>query len=157
MFSVTEGNGDPRDPIAADDKDWTWVLNRTCPECRFDVHSFPREDIGRLLRENAATWRQILGGEPARLRRRPLAHRWSALEYACHVRDVFRVFSERLDLMLTGDGPHYPNWDQDATAIDDRYDEADPAGVAAGLAEAADELAARFDAVTGEAWQRWYG
>ena len=40
--------------------------------------------------------------------------------------------------MLTQDGPQYPNWDQDATAVQDRYAEQDPAAVSAELAAAAE-------------------
>jgi hypothetical protein len=50
---------------------------------------------------------------------------WSALEYACHLRDGFRIYDQRLELMLTQDGPRYPNWDQDATAVEDRCGEQD--------------------------------
>lgn len=32
-----------------------------------------------------------------------------------------------LERMLAEDGPHYENWDQDATALDERYDEQAPA------------------------------
>jgi hypothetical protein len=56
--------------------------------------------------------------------------------------------------MLTEDGPHYPNWDQDATAVEDRYHEQDPSAVAAGLRDAADALATRFDSVDGAQWER---
>ena len=56
--------------------------------------------------------------------------------------------------MLTQDGPLYPNWDQDATAVADRYGEQDPAVVAAELAEAAETIAVRFESVTAGQWQR---
>lgn len=56
--------------------------------------------------------------------------------------------------MLTEDAPHYPNWDQDETAISARYDESDPAVVARELEEASVALAARFDAVEGADWER---
>ena len=36
--------------------------------------------------------------------------------------------------MLSQDDPLYPNWDQDETAVADRYAEQDPADVAAALA-----------------------
>lgn len=26
--------------IVADDKDWTWVIERACPECGFDAGAF---------------------------------------------------------------------------------------------------------------------
>jgi hypothetical protein len=70
------------------------------------------------------------------------------------VRDVFRKFDGRLVLMLTQDGPLFPNWDQDATAVADRYAEQDPAAVSAELLAAAAVLADRFDGVSGDQWQR---
>jgi len=73
---------------------------------------------------------------------------WSPLEYGCHVRDVCRLYLERLELMLATDDPLYPNWDQDATAVADRYGEQDPVTVAEQLAGAATQLALRFAALT---------
>ena len=56
--------------------------------------------------------------------------------------------------MLAEDGPNFANWDQDATAVEDRYDQADPAVVNAELVEAGASLAAAFDAVAGDQWSR---
>ncbi len=56
--------------------------------------------------------------------------------------------------MLTTDGPRYPNWDQDATSVEDRYAEQDPATVAAELEAAAELLARRFAQVSGDQWAR---
>ncbi len=42
-------------------------------------------------------------------RTRPAMGKWLPLEYGCHVRDVLRLYGTRLDLMLTIDGPRYPN------------------------------------------------
>ncbi|MFP5352093.1 MAG: DinB family protein [Actinomycetota bacterium] len=139
-------------PITPDTKDWTWVLQRPCTECGFDVRSFPREDMGRLLRENAREWTPLLAHPLAT--ERPNDHTWSALEYACHVRDVFKLYDYRLDLMLAEDDPLYPNWDQDETAVADRYDRQDPDVVAEELERAAHALADRFDEVEGQAWER---
>ena len=52
-----------------------------------------------MLRDNAATWRSVLTS-PA-VAQRPSSDVWSALEYACHVRDVCRLYDERLVLMLS--------------------------------------------------------
>ena len=138
--------------IVPDGKDWTWVLERPCPECGFDASGFARDEVGAEARANAATWARLLAEPGAAVRTR--ADRWSVLEYACHVRDVFRVCDYRLERMLTEDGPHYDNWDQDATAIEDRYDEQDPTTVGHEVIAAAAVMADRFDAVSGEAWQR---
>jgi hypothetical protein len=56
--------------------------------------------------------------------------------------------------MITQDAPLFPNWDQDATAIAERYGEQHPLTVAAELSQAAQAIANRFAAVTGDQWQR---
>ncbi len=145
---MTSGN----DGIVADTKDWTWVLDRQCPECGFDTRTVTRDDIGAMVRANAAAWVGILQRDDVATRPRPDV--WSPLEYACHVRDVFRVFDERLALMLGVDAPEFPNWDQDATAVQERYREQAPDVVADGLMRAAESVAAAFDAVPDEAWRR---
>lgn len=130
------------------------MLRSACPECGVDIRDFPREEVGQMLRDNAAEWQEILDSNPELVRQRPAPSRWSALEYGCHVRDVHRVYVERLGLMLTEDDPHYPNWDQDETAVDDQYHAQNPAIVAVELSDAAAELAALFDTVDGDAWTR---
>jgi hypothetical protein len=139
-------------PIVPDTKDWTWVLERTCPECGFDVQTFPRENLGAMIRENAERWGSLLAHP--HVKTRPSDDVWSALEYGCHVRDVFRLYDFRLQLMLEEDDPSYPNWDQDAAAVEQRYDEQDPADVVRELQNAAIVLSRRFDALTEAEWSR---
>src|ERR1035438_2753803 len=139
--------------IVPDTKDWTWVLQRPCPECGLDTQSFPREAIAGMVRVNAAARLGVLAG-PGGVRRRPAPAVWSALEYGCHVCDVLWLYDERLRLMLMLEAPRYPNWDQDVTAVADRYAEQDPAVVAAGLREAADVIAERFEGLSSDQWQR---
>ena len=139
--------------ISPDTKDWTWVLQHRCPECGLDSGSFAREAVPAMIRANAANWHAALT-QPGDPRQRPAPDKWSPLEYGCHVRDVLRLYRIRLDLMLTTDGPQYPNWDQDATAVEERYGEQDPATVAAELAAAAELMAARFEQVGGAQWER---
>jgi hypothetical protein len=103
-----------------DTKDWTWVLQRPCPECGLDTQSFPRDRISAMIRANPAAWHDLLTG-PDDPRLRPSPGKWSSLEYGCHVRDVLRLYEQRLTLMLAQDEPLFPNWDQDATAVEDRY------------------------------------
>jgi hypothetical protein len=42
--------------IVPDAKDWTWELQRPCPECGLDTQSFPRDAVARMTRANAASW-----------------------------------------------------------------------------------------------------
>lgn len=140
--------------IEPDTKDWTWVLDETCPECGFSARSFPVEAVAATIRETAAAWVEILGGREEEVRRRPSPVVWSALEYGCHVRDVLRLYDKRLQLMLAEDDPLYANWDQDSTAVAERYGEQAPATVATEITEAAGALADRFAGVSAEQWQR---
>jgi hypothetical protein len=138
--------------IVPDTKDWTWVLERPCPECGYAAAELDVHDVPRRVRANAASWQQVLERPDARTR--PDDGVWSPLEYGCHVRDVLRLYDERLQLMLDQDDPLYPNWDQDATALEQRYDEQDPAFVATELQAAAEAVADRFAGLTDEQWQR---
>ncbi|MFD3510234.1 DinB family protein [Nocardia sp. NPDC058666] len=134
--------------IVPDSKNWTWVLERACAECGFDAETTAFTAVPALVLDSATRLGAALERDDARVR--PDAQTWSVLEYAAHVRDVCRIFDTRLALMLAGDGVHAPqfeNWDQDATALADRYDEQDPAVVARELAEAAERIAAAFAAV----------
>ena len=140
--------------IVPDDKDWTWVLERPCPECGFDAGTLDVDDVGAMIRANAAAWVEVLNGDDTSVRIRPSTGRWSTLEYGAHVRDVFVLYLERLSLMLDTDDPLYPNWDQDETAIASRYDLQQPRHVAVELREAAEALADAFDGVRADQWLR---
>ena len=131
--------------ITPDTKNWTWVLEKPCPECAFDASTFEATDVADMIRVNAAAWPAVL--ERDDVRERPDESTWSKLEYAAHVRDVFRIYLYRLGLMLAEDDPLFPNWDQDATAVEERYNEQSPEVVSAELVADAAALADAFDTV----------
>ena len=135
-----------------DDKDWTWVLRMPCPDCGFDASALPHADIPATVRRAVASLRQALDADAASVR--PAPQVWSPLEYACHVRDVCRIFGRRLQRMLEEHDPLFENWDQDASALADRYWAQQPAVVARELDDSADQIAAAFAAVPDSAWQR---
>lgn len=56
--------------------------------------------------------------------------------------------------MLGERDPLFANWDQDASAIDDRYDEQDPSSVVASIGTAAEALARRLEGLGDAEWQR---
>jgi len=139
--------------ITPDTKNWTWVLERECPDCGFDSTAMDPRQAGAMLRANADDWVGLLESD-GDLTTRPAPDKWSALEYGCHVRDVYRVFIGRLQQMLTEDDPAFANWDQDATAVEGRYGDQDPRAVAVEMRADAGELADAFDAVPDGAWER---
>ncbi|MBG6084058.1 DinB family protein [Zhihengliuella flava] len=133
-----------------DTKDWTWVLEHPCPECGAEVSALTPQDVAARIRDCLPAWRHLLlerHDDAAALRARPAGNVWSPLEYAAHVRDVFRIMHYRLDLMLREDSPTFPDWDQDATAAEDGYNEQAPQTVAIQLASAGRGLADAFDSV----------
>ena len=123
------------------------MLERPCPECGFDAGP-SRWHVPAAVRDNARAWRSVLGRTDVRA---PAPGVWSPLEYACHVRDTSgssppaRADAER-------DDPLFPNWDQDATAVAERYGEQDPAVVADELELAAGRIAAAFERVPADGW-----
>ncbi|MCA1781053.1 MAG: DinB family protein [Dermatophilaceae bacterium] len=137
--------------IEPDERDWTVVIVDGCAECGFSP-TFDVTRTGASVRATIPFWEEALTRPQAR--DRPAPTTWSPLEYGCHVRDVCRLFLERLDLMLTDDDARFANWDQDATAVADRYHEQDPRTVSREYAAAAEALAAAFDAVADQQWQR---
>jgi SAM-dependent methyltransferase len=138
--------------VVPDTKDWTWVLDRPCPECGFDASAVTVDRIPVVIRDNATTWEAVLTLDDAAARPEPGT--WSPLEYACHVRDVHLVFDVRVGLMLAEDEPRFPNWDQDDAAIAKRYGEQDPVTVSTELLDAAERVAERYESVPPGAWSR---
>lgn len=138
--------------ITPDTKDWTWTSERRCPECGFDASEVDPVTIPERVRDNASEWSAILTG--AGLRERPDDQTWSPLEYAAHVRDVHRVYADRLKRFLVEDNPTFINWDQDEAAATDRYNEQDPVVVLTELEEAAEAAASGFEKVPADAWTR---
>ena len=136
----------PPADIPPEDKDWTGVLVDGCAECGF-TPAYDVATTGERLRATIPTWQARLTAPDATTRPRPQT--WSPVEYACHVRDVCELFRMRLGLMLAEDGARFANWDQDQTAVEQRYWEQDPATVARQYADQATATAAAFDAVAG--------
>ncbi|WP_420368437.1 DinB family protein [Curtobacterium sp. L1-20] len=138
--------------IEPETKSWTWVIDSACPECGYDGSSVGIWDVPDVIAANTAAWPEVL--ERDDVRDRPDDHTWSPLEYGAHVRDVHRKMTERLALMLAEDAPTFPNWDQDATAVQERYGEQDPSVVARELDVAAGRAARAFAAVTDDQLDR---
>jgi len=135
-----------------DDKDWTWAIREPCPDCGFDPRAVRPADVPDLTRRYADTLRAAATRPDASARPTPTT--WSALEYACHVRDVCALFDQRLHLMLDEDDPLFANWDQDETALAERYWEQDPQELDAQLRANAERIATSFAGVRADQWDR---
>ena len=138
--------------IVPDDKDWTWTLERTCPDCGFDAAAVGGAEIAGLVTAYTTPWSVVLARPDATTRPDPAT--WSPLEYACHVRDVCDLFAARVQLMLDEDGPRFANWDQDVTAVESRYAEQSPAAVADEIPVAAARLSDAYAGLSDSALDR---
>ncbi|MBT2512124.1 DinB family protein [Arthrobacter sp. ISL-30] len=138
--------------IIPDDKDWTWVLEQPCQECGFNAAGVTPSTVAETVSHMLPRWQAVLRRQDAA--ERPNDHTWSPLEYACHVRDVFSLFDQRLNLMLNDDDAHFANWDQNQAAIDGDYAKADPQEVSAELEAEGRQISASFAGVTEDQWQR---
>jgi S-DNA-T family DNA segregation ATPase FtsK/SpoIIIE len=81
------------------------------------------------------------------LRTRPAEGVWSALEYACHVHDVFLVQRDRLYITLVEDKPVVAPMYRDHRVTLARYNEQDPEEVATQLDTAARLISQAFAAL----------
>jgi DinB superfamily len=117
-----------------------------CDECGFDYDAVSAEDVAGRLRGLGPAYAEAVAAVPD-VRRRPAPQVWSALEYACHVRDVLRLQAERLDLALRLDRPTFASMGRDQLPVTRRYNEQDPAVVLDELTAAAGALAATFESL----------
>jgi hypothetical protein len=135
-----------------------------CDECGFDYDGVADAEVSDKLRSFGRRYRapltRGLRGESLDdlVRTRPAPEVWSALEYACHVRDVFDSQRQRIDQALVEDVPTFVRMGdgrgREQMAIDDRYNDQDPTTVADQLAANAEVLAATCESLTDEQWLR---
>ena len=125
-----------------------------CVECGLVYASISEAEIPGELRKLGPSYRTRLTRDPGALRARRDPDVWSALEYACHVRDVLEVQRGRLALALAEDRPTFEPMGREERVTRDRYNDQDPAAVADQLSANANEIAAAFAALSAEDWAR---
>jgi hypothetical protein len=59
------------DAIIPDTKNWTWVLERPCPDCGYDGPAFDVATPGATLRDLGARWQTVLQRDDVAVRPRP--------------------------------------------------------------------------------------
>ncbi len=114
-----------------------------------------RDDVVRTLLAFATRYDTVLNEhDVGPLRAHPLPEVWSALEYACHIRDVYRVQRERVLLALAEHQPAFAPMRRDERVIEERYNEQQPAQVAGEIRDAAESLAATLASLDDDGWNR---
>ncbi len=125
-----------------------------CHDCGFDYEDDADGEVASRLGELATLFGIAVtrAGEGARTRPEPEV--WSALEYACHVRDVLAVQRERLDRAVAEHHPALESRGMFRWADERRYGEQDPSLVIRQLRTNAEALATAVDALQPDDWER---
>lgn len=106
-----------------------------CGECGFAYDGLSIPDAPSTFRAMAERIAEdLMSGDDAAVRMRPVAGTWSMLEYACHVRDTLLVQRERILLALVEDTPRFAPMYRDARVVDAGYDREARHDVVDGLA-----------------------
>jgi DinB superfamily len=122
-----------------------------CPECGFEYRTDEAGAAGAAIVAGAAEIAVLISAGDVRTRRAPRT--WSALEYACHVRDVLLVQRERVLQARREETPQPAPMGRDERVEHDGYAEQDPADVARQLNDAAALFAGVLDRL-GVDWDR---
>ena len=126
-----------------------------CDECGFHYGSIARDAIGGAL----LGWAQAYADRLTQLSdeilpTHPRKGIWSALEYACHVRDVLLVQRERVEQALVEEQPTFAPMRREELVRERHYNKQQPRAVAEELVAAAGALATVLDQLPEAAWQR---
>lgn len=124
-----------------------------CDECGFDYDKGQLQGtVTTLVRQAAecsmALTKAAAGPDPDVVRIRPEPEVWSAIEYACHVRDVLEVQRFRIAQCLAEHRPVYAPMDRTGRVKQLKYEDQDPAEVAAALMRLAREFGAAARVLT---------
>lgn len=132
-----------------------------CDECGFDARTMSEDELVATIASFARRYRaplsRFLPGEDgaAIVRRRPAPDVWSALEYACHSRDVLAFYRARVERVLAEERPTFdavgPISPPDRVA---QYQGEVADAVAEQLAGEATALAELLGGLAPEQWQR---
>jgi len=93
----------------------------SCAECGFRYDSVAAGDLPDRLRSFGPRFADRLGTAGGAVHVRPAPEVWSALEYACHVRDALLVLRERLHLALAVDSPTFVSMHRDTRVTTAAY------------------------------------
>jgi hypothetical protein len=126
-----------------------------CTECGYSYTSLDRRQIAPELRALASQYGDLLTRTNVdRLRTHPQPDVWSALEYACHVRDVHRVEGARILQAAIEDEPDFAPMRREERVLELAYNDQEPFAVAAEIRAAAATVSRTLDKLDGAGWSR---
>jgi hypothetical protein len=97
--------------VAGEGWQWTRIQQEACPQCGDNPSGRPPGDLGSLAVARAGKWREFLmQADDTFLRTNPEAEVFvfSPLQYGAHVRDILKVYGDRMVLGLEQTNPTVP-------------------------------------------------
>jgi hypothetical protein len=110
--------------------------------------------LARLESMPARLAAALRGASDEALRKAAGSGTWSAIEVACHLRDLDRLYAERVSKMAFSDQPRLWMLEQNRIAEQLRYREQDPAAVVKEAKRRREDLVALLRALPHAVWQR---
>jgi hypothetical protein len=125
-----------------------------CPQCGDNPAALPASSLGPVAVERAGQWRAFLQqAEDAYLRHIPEPGVFSPLQYAAHVRDILRVYTDRIVLGLEQDAPTVPIF-QPPQEVWEEYNRSDVHELASDIEAQAGRLEATGESMDPSDWSR---
>lgn len=129
--------------------------DHVCPACRLDFAHLPAHLAAAIVTAVPDRARAAVQDQPAVvLRRRPEPDTWSAVEYLCHLRDVYVTTTIRLHRARTEDVPVVEPMLNDLRVRRFRYADSDVPAVLGELAAAVAGVADEVRRVAHDGWDR---
>jgi hypothetical protein len=129
--------------------------DHVCPSCRLDLAALPVQVAAAIVAAVPDRARAAVQGRPdAELRRRPEPDTWSAVEYLCHLRDVYVTTTIRMHRARTEELPVVEPMLNDLRARRFRYADSDVPAVLGELAAAVAGVADELRRVGPDGWDR---
>jgi hypothetical protein len=135
---------------------WQWARAQSeqCPQCGENAAALDRALLGPALLRSAAEWRNFLvDADDAYLRRIPAPGIFSPIQYGAHVRDIQRVYGDRILLMLREENPVFPQFNPDEGSWS-AFNEIEVAALADQIHEQAERLAEILAGLAPDDWSR---
>jgi len=135
---------------------WEWPRAATdeCPQCGMHPGAQPPETLGAMAVELAADWREFLmSADDEYLRTNPEPGVFSPIQYGAHVRDILRVYGDRVLLAVAEDDPEVPTFHPSEEEWE-RYNHLDREELATDIEAQAERLADILDRLDDDAWER---
>src|SRR5271170_2261857 len=126
---------------------WQWARAQTdrCPQCGHHPAAMERDALGTQLIESAGSWRSFLmEADDSYLRTVPAPGIFSPVQYGAHVRDILRVYGDRILMMLEEYDPVFPQFNPNES-VWDSYNRIGREELADDIEEQARRLSTVFD------------